>query len=194
MTFLSMRPQLELCVKSLESALGMVREAAWEKCLAICIDGLKSMLTCLSSYDNTIIKTRIFCDSLCRNAVAVNEIVTACRGRLRRAELGGICELAFQLVEDLAVLMREKTLRKGGVHSLCEQRLMQYFESCGAWSCDDGTLVSEYYYLRLPLSPGKRRRAGQGRERRRQGAPAKPGRAKGKAGPSVEDPAQFLPM
>lgn len=153
MTFLSMRPHLELCVKSLEEAIGKVKGSGHEKCLAICIDGLKSMLTCLHEYDNTIIKARLFCDSLSRNAMSLNETASDCRKYGWDGGVDGICDLAFELVEDLAVLMREKSLRRGDEFSSPgEQRLMQYFETCGSWFWGDATLVTEYYYMHLPLS------------------------------------------
>lgn len=162
MTFLSMRPHLELCVKSLEEAVSKVKGSGHEKGLAICIDGLKSMLTCLHDYDNTIIKARLFCDSLCRNVRSLNETAADCHKYGWDGGVEGICDLTFQLVEDLAVLMREKSLRHGGAFSSPgEQQLMQYFETCGSWFWGDATLVTEYYYMHLPLSMNSPRRVDQ---------------------------------
>lgn len=71
----------------------------------------------------------------------------------RKADDITLHDLAFELVECLAVLARENTMDKGTQHALPMQaEVMDHFENCGEWTPRDGTLVSHYYYHLLPGS------------------------------------------
>ena len=56
------------------------------------------------------------------------------------------------LFEDLILFIREKTLRPPhrGFEPV-EHKLLSHFELCGEWEPFDGTLISEWYWQRLPL-------------------------------------------
>ncbi len=60
-------------------------------------------------------------------------------------------EAAFCMIEDMALIMREKKLRMGCT-GLCagEEELMAFFEGSGYWKAGDGTLVTDVYYAQLP--------------------------------------------
>ncbi len=61
-------------------------------------------------------------------------------------------DAAFVLLEDLAIIMREAVLLRGNKPPTPVQyNIMRYFESCGYWMFNDGTLVSDYYYTRVPI-------------------------------------------
>ena len=65
---------------------------------------------------------------------------------------------AFGIMECLAVLSRESTLREENRSALPVQKdLMRYFEGCGHWTPGDGTLVTEYYYSRIPKASTDKR-------------------------------------
>ncbi len=74
---------------------------------------------------------------------------------------GGACsasatalrERAFCLTEDMAVIMREKILRSGCAGACAaETELMAFFEGSGHWRAGDGTLVTDAYYVQLPVA------------------------------------------
>ncbi len=56
----------------------------------------------------------------------------------------------FGLLEDLALITRGHTLFAHKAHS-SEQALLQAFENAGEWQIDDGNIVSDWYWLRLPV-------------------------------------------
>lgn len=69
-------------------------------------------------------------------------------------ELGEIlahldAENRFSLLECLIILLREKELRRSG-RTDEEGRVLRYFEQSGEWAPDDGTLISLWYWVRLP--------------------------------------------
>ena len=67
------------------------------------------------------------------------------------ADIGVMHDRAFALMECMAVIAREHTFRKGAQKTLAAQAdLMRFFEKSGHWAEGDGTLVSEYYYSRIP--------------------------------------------
>ncbi len=60
-------------------------------------------------------------------------------------------DVVFALIEDLAVIMREKALRCPMATS-GEKRIFEYFEQSGNWEIEDGTLVSMFYYVYIPAA------------------------------------------
>lgn len=60
-------------------------------------------------------------------------------------------DAVFCLFEDLALLVRAHSLRPSVVTTSTPLvALLDAFESSGEWHPEDGTLVSEWYWLRLP--------------------------------------------
>ncbi len=53
---------------------------------------------------------------------------------------------AFQLVENMAVVLREFYARTGKVVDANTQAVFSYFENSGHWQSGDGTLVSTCYH------------------------------------------------
>ncbi|WP_156907982.1 hypothetical protein [Desulfovibrio cuneatus] len=53
---------------------------------------------------------------------------------------------AFQLVENMAVVLREFYTRTGKAVDANTQAVFSYFETSGHWQADDGTLVSTCYH------------------------------------------------
>ena len=62
----------------------------------------------------------------------------------------------MELFEDIALLVREKTLRPPheGIAPV-EHRILHHFETCGEWSPHDGTQVSAWYWHQLPRLVGR---------------------------------------
>lgn len=82
-------------------------------------------------------------------AGALLSAIAAMRGQTAD-EIGDCC---FELVECLAVIFRERALRRPDAQfQALEKLLLDYFEGCGHWRPDDATLVSHFYYTLLPSS------------------------------------------
>ncbi len=60
----------------------------------------------------------------------------------------------FGLFEDIAIFFREKTLKTSGAGNAIEQRVLDFFESFGEWHPLDGTMVSDWYWKKLPRVAG----------------------------------------
>ncbi len=62
-------------------------------------------------------------------------------------------EAAFCLVEDMALVMREKKLRTGCIANCAdEEALLAFFEGSGYWRAADGSMVTGAYYVDLPVA------------------------------------------
>ncbi len=60
--------------------------------------------------------------------------------------------LAFSLLEDLVVFFRERFLKQGCMPlEDVESEVLNYFETCGEWYPTDGTLISDWYYVQVPV-------------------------------------------
>ena len=59
----------------------------------------------------------------------------------------------FSLLEDLLILVREKTLRTGiEKANCCEQQAIEHVVCGSLWTEHDGTLFSDAFFHKLPLS------------------------------------------
>lgn len=71
-----------------------------------------------------------------------------CEGERCAPEL--LHDLAFELIECFAVIAKENALHKGTQPALPAQaEVMRFFEECGEWAPEDGTMVSHYYHTLL---------------------------------------------
>ncbi len=57
---------------------------------------------------------------------------------------------AFMLFEALAAVMRETSFRTSKGYLEPPVAVLEFFERSGHWHDKDGTLVSEYYYSKIP--------------------------------------------
>ncbi len=151
MTFTAMAPLLEQCKRQLDR-IAHTRETGANR-FSICAQGLSAILTSLKDYDKNVVITHRFADSLAANAEAMVRELVFYEGELIIEPMGRLDELAFQMVEELAVIVREKTMRSGiEEYSAGERNVMDYFERRGFWFLGDETLVTEYYYTGLPIA------------------------------------------
>lgn len=102
--------------------------------LELCREGLIELKTNADSYDRQIQIAAFFRE----------ELLTLLAGDISD-------DVIFSLIEDLAVLMRERSLRRCTV-TPCEKKIFEYFEQSGNWEIGDGTLVSMFYYVHVPAS------------------------------------------
>ena len=98
----------------------------------LCGDGLHELRANAENYDACILASAFFRDELFRHLA---EDVTD--------------DVVFALIEDMAVLMREKTLRCSEA-APGEKKILEYFERSGNWEIGDGTLVSMFYHVYVP--------------------------------------------
>ena len=64
--------------------------------------------------------------------------------------------VAFGTLESLAAIMREVSLRRQGELTEAQQTILEFFEMSGLWEQHDGTLVTDYYYNRIPAAMQKK--------------------------------------
>ncbi|MDR2891549.1 MAG: hypothetical protein LBV80_00450 [Deltaproteobacteria bacterium] len=151
MTFTAMAPLFERCQRQLDK-LARNRDTGANR-FSVCARGLSEILTSLDDYDKNVVIAHKFADSLAANAEAITQEMIFHEGEPTDEAMGHLYELAFQMVEDLAVIVREKTMRSAvEVPSPGELDVMDYFERRGFWFLGDDTLVTEYYYTGLPIA------------------------------------------
>lgn len=99
----------------------------------LCRAGLLELQANADDYDACTLVATFFKDELLRH---LTEEVTD--------------DTVFALIEDLAVIIREKTLRCSLATSE-EKKILEYFEQSGNWEIGDGTLISMFYYVHVPV-------------------------------------------
>lgn len=63
-------------------------------------------------------------------------------------------EECFSLFECMVILFRLRQCARRGEMSPVERDVLRYFEECGEWGPDDETLVSQWYWWRIPALAG----------------------------------------
>ena len=57
----------------------------------------------------------------------------------------------FSLFECMVIFIRMRQMAQPNIPlSAAEQAVLDYFETCGEWTACDGTVVSQWYWKRLP--------------------------------------------
>ena len=151
MTFTSMAPLLEQC----RGHLAIIADArgSSENRFTVCARALYEILACLADYDKNVVIARKFAEQLAADAEALLRVLAVREGEPGPDIAGLLDELAFQMVEELAVIVREKTMRSEDEKARPgEAAVMDYFERRGFWFLGDQTLVTEYYYTGLPIA------------------------------------------
>ncbi len=116
----------------------------------LCAAGLRCLAANAEQYDRLIVRPNAFAAHftatvamLAPTAALANPPATPADGQLDDA--------AFMLVEDMAALFRERSLRAPEDRpNEAEQALLDHFERCGEWLPADGTTITDWYYVRLP--------------------------------------------
>ncbi|MDE5879361.1 MAG: hypothetical protein K2G99_04990 [Desulfovibrio sp.] len=62
----------------------------------------------------------------------------------------------FSFFECLVILFRFRQYARGGEAGPVEREVLRYFEECGEWRPDDETLVSDWYWRRIPAQAAAR--------------------------------------
>lgn len=151
---ISMPETLAQCITQLEGLLqGNIQIetcAEWP----LLFRALKAITGKWSSYADNIIVAECFLGFFCENVGRLLQCLEAMREKPEEREeiLAEFAEVVFAITEETAVLMREYALRTGysGLNQ-DELDFMDYFDASGRWFLGDGTMVSEYYYVRVPV-------------------------------------------
>ena len=62
-------------------------------------------------------------------------------------------DIAFQLLEAIAAVMREVVLRRFfEVPRKAQSMVLSYFERSGQWAHEERTVLMDYYYARVPIA------------------------------------------
>jgi len=122
---------------------GAVDEAPDPQLMLLCAQSLHEMGENLHLYTSGLHISAPFFEELCETVLSV----------CRDSDIPVIVmhDKAFGLMECLAIIARESTLRQKLETALPAQAdVMRYFEACGHWTPGDGTLVTEFYYSHIP--------------------------------------------
>ncbi len=137
-----------LCVKTAATFKDMYATTKIE-IFSLCARGLLAITAQQERYSHTaIVKTPFWNELQAALALVCNE---GCQEDLQ-AE-------GFRILEAVMLIMREASLRMGNERTKEEAELLAFFEQSGNWQANDGTLVSDYYYSRIPRTVQRKLRA-----------------------------------
>ena len=128
------------CRNAAKSCMDMY-QATQAEMFEVCARGLEAVCAHLDRYRSGVVMTADFLKEL---------------GETAKGVCGETCSdvqaASFALVELMALVMRETSLRAGTVPTQAEAALLRYFEESGNWDPHDSTLVSDYYYRKIPMA------------------------------------------
>ncbi|MDL2313432.1 hypothetical protein LJC36_00455 [Desulfovibrio sp. OttesenSCG-928-C14] len=148
MSFHNLSEDMKYCAEHLDLlAVRLHRPDGRIKAVA---SGLTAILSAPDLYEVRFEACRAFASSFERNLARLRVLLASEDACAQEVELEDLC---FLMVEELAVILREKYLRSGCAgQSPQEKKLAEYFETRGHWRYGDSTLVSSLYYLELPVA------------------------------------------
>lgn len=133
-----------LCRQAASRLTTLAAEAEDPELTHICVQGLLEIADRYAKYKNTTVTGRRFMD----------ELDESVRSLLKEKDFAAeeMHSVAFQMIEAIAVVIREASLRESTQQPRAAQEaVMRYFEESGHWHPGDGSLVSDYYYNRVPI-------------------------------------------
>ena len=100
------------------------------------LEGLRHIMASVEQFDKAIASGHVFTKHFLRSLTSPSLDDQGCW---------------LELFEDIALIIREKTLRPphNGISQI-EQRILVFFETCGEWAPHDGSQVSAWYWYQLP--------------------------------------------
>lgn len=121
---------------------------------ALCADGLRCIAAHAGEYDRLIARPNVFVTHFAASVAALAPtaaLAATPSGHDARTMEDQLDDAAFMLVEDMAALFRERSLRAPeALRYDAEQALLDHFEQSGEWLPADGTTITDWYYVRLP--------------------------------------------
>lgn len=116
------------------------------------IGGLSVLSRECQTYDKHISHCERYFDHFKRNLSSLESLLYQ-ESHGKKVKSGLVEDFLFELFEDLALFIREKVLRTGfrGIHAE-EDAILNYFDSCDEWLPWDGKMVSQSFYISIPVS------------------------------------------
>ena len=113
--------------------------------MQLCADGLREVAENYEEYSSVVSTASPFLRELSEKVKLI------AHDAKREAELQH--DHAFSLMESMAVVLREVLLRKGAsVLKPAHHKLLDFFEGSGHWKANEGSMVTDYYYNRIPIT------------------------------------------
>ena len=133
------------CQATADYFADLAPEAFDPELMKLCADGLHEVAENYEEYLSTAKTSSSFLREL---AEKVKHIAT---DEKKEAHLQH--DNAFAIFEAMAVVLRETFLRTGA-SSLrpVQHAILSFFEGSGNWKANEGSLVSDYYYNRIPIA------------------------------------------
>lgn len=114
------------------------RRQPYEQLYGLCVAGLKAVSENLFSLEQDLAVTQPYLDEM--------ERLLAPFGQQAKCPWNDSQAAAFQLMESMAVVLREWYVRTGKALDANTRSLFSYFENSGHWQAGDGTLIATCYH------------------------------------------------
>ena len=131
------------CIEAAEFLAEQVPHSVEPELARACSEALFDMAERASVYESTIQIANRFLKEF---HAAISGL-----GKVKNATRNALHDWTFEVFEALAILAREDALRNHTVRP-AQAKAIRYFTESGHWMPDDPTLVSEYYYHKIPAS------------------------------------------
>lgn len=116
----------------------------------LCAAGLRCLADNAEQYDQLIVRPNAFAAHFAATVAMLAPTAALASSSATPAD-GQLDDATFMLVEDMAALFRERSLRAPeDAPRAAEQALLDHFERSGEWLPADGTIITDWYYVRLP--------------------------------------------
>ncbi|EGY26493.1 hypothetical protein DA2_1229 [Desulfovibrio sp. A2] len=125
----------------------------------LCADGLRCLADNADEYDRLIARPNAFAAHFAATVAMLAPAAASFAATGAHPDDGSapapsaamLDDATFMLVEDMAALFRERSLRAPeDAPRHAEEALLAHFEHGGEWVPADGTTVTDWYYVRLP--------------------------------------------
>lgn len=121
---------------------------------ALCSAGLRNLADSADEYDRLIARPNAFATHFAATAAMLAHTAANTESGVQSPAAppdAQLADAAFMLVEDMAALFRERSLRAPEAPvPPAEEALLAHFENCGEWQPADGATITDWYYVRLP--------------------------------------------
>ncbi|CAK7010398.1 MAG: hypothetical protein DELT_02057 [Desulfovibrio sp.] len=137
-----------------EALLAASRLAETDELIGLCAEGLGFLCREASAYCGTTRYCKRFVPHFSEQLAALVHTLQSSGEPSSQnfSHFGEVQQNSFALLEDIALFMREKTLRNGEKANETEERILSYFETCGNWLAPSGEMVTDTYYNLLPIA------------------------------------------
>lgn len=135
----------EAYIKTAECFSRLASESPNPDLMELCADGLRELVNHYEDYCAKVLISKFFLKELEKKVKTLSETFDS-DALLQH-------DNAFELMEDLIVIIREACLCEGGYTAReIQEKILEYFEISGLWDPFEPTMICDYYYHRIPIS------------------------------------------